>query len=113
MSMKTLNNLRKVVAEVVRKEDCDCLSVADLKSLQTLLGCEIQERSHRDFLTHINKTMPVADCDNYDAEWDKFIQIEWTISFNGQTITIDNCAQVYQGIYDMLSDYIDEVYDVK
>ena len=54
----------------------------------------------REFYWHINEQLRVMD--------EKFYNTEWTISFGNKSVTLPNCAEVFQGIEQVLFDYMEE-----
>lgn len=53
----------------------------------------------REFYWHINSRLREMD--------EAFYNSEWVISFDGKTVTLPNCAEVFQGIEQVLFDYME------
>ena len=83
---KTTNYLK---SEIAKKE-------AEIKQLKK----EIFDAQVREFYWHINERVRVMDEDFYDTQWE--------ISFGDKSVTLPNCAEVFQGIEQVLVDYMEE-----
>jgi len=83
---KTTNYLK---SEIAKKE-------AEIKQLKK----EIFDAQVREFYWHINERVRVMDEDFYDTQWE--------ISFGDKSVTLPNCAEVFQGIEQVLFDYMEE-----
>ena len=100
MTVKELRQLRKVL----KQTDIGCLAVAEVDSLIETLEREEYVQQVKDFKQHLDKAMP-NDPDNDDA-WNDFYQQEWSISFGGHTVKVDNCATIYNAMTDFLTEYV-------
>jgi hypothetical protein len=56
------------------------------------------------FKDHVQQSMPTVDAD--DSVQEAFYKLDWTISFNGQTIAIDNFAAIYNGMLEVIDDIL-------
>jgi hypothetical protein len=83
---KTTNYLK---SEIAKKE-------AEIKQLKK----EIFDAQVREFYWHINERLRVMDEDFYNTQWE--------ISFGDKSVTLPNCAEVFQGIEQVLFDYMEE-----
>ena len=93
----------KLINEI--KDDCHCLSVKDVDDLQRTIQCELYCQQIKSFRDHVDNAMPEAE--GSENDWDEFYDLDWTIMFGGKAVTIHNEATVYNGILDMLKDFVD------
>lgn len=86
------------------------VTIKELKSMKReLLHNEYKEKVIA-FRDYVLSTSPMVDCNNDTVElWDKFYELKWTVRFGDKEATLDNVAEVYQPIVDMLNDHIDEL----
>ena len=54
----------------------------------------------REFYWHINERLRAMD--------EEFYNTDWTISFGDKSVTLPNCADVFQGIEQVIFDYMEE-----
>lgn len=57
----------------------------------------------KDFMNHLSEVS-----DGEDEEWDRFTEAEWTISFMGKSATLCNGADVFDSMWKLLKEYLDE-----
>ena len=86
--MKFYNTSDYLTNEIAKKE-------AELKNLKK----EVHDAQVREFYWHINERLRVMD--------EEFYNTDWTISFGEKSVTLPNCAEVFQGIEQVLFDYME------
>lgn len=98
--------------EVMDADDCGDLlgTITDLK----LMRCHLLHEDYKEkviaFRDYVVSTMPdVTDDDNGQKQWEDFCGMRWTISFGDQEVTLQNGADTWQPIVDMLNGHIDEI----
>lgn len=102
--LKAVDRLQGVVlcnGEVMDDEDLNDLK-AVIGGLQTMYHKAYKEQL-TDFISYMNNTP--AD----DKEWQKWTEQPYVISHGLQTVVIDNYADVYQAICDMLEDHLKDL----
>ena len=87
--MKFYNTSDYLASEIAKKE-------AELKKLKK----EVHDAQVREFYWHINSRLREMD--------EEFYNTQWTISFGNQSITLPNCAEVFQGIEQTIFDYMED-----
>lgn len=107
MNHNKLLNLRRLVNQAILKEYCDYVDMSDLKDLKSTLDIAIEESNVKRFLKFVEDAMPTSDD---EAEWDKFYDKPFTITFNCQSVMLPMSACVYNDITSMLETYIEESY---
>lgn len=100
MKVKELRQLRMVL----KQTDIGCLTIAEVDSLIEALEREEYVQQIKDFKQHLDEAMP-NDPDN-DNAWNDFYEKDWSISFDGQAVKIENCASIYNAMTDFLDDYM-------
>lgn len=98
-------------------EQADCMlaktNVSDdyrreMRAVKMHCELEIEKLDLIEFNEHLKQFLSKLD-DTSDEAHEKFAKIPWTITVDGKTLTISNCAAIYNGIEsavtEMLSDY--------
>lgn len=94
--------------------DCHFLSIEEIEYLQQTVETNLYEQRIKDFKEHLEKAMPYGPNDTpeqqaaLDAAFEKFYCVDWRISFGTKSVTLHNCATVYNNIHDMLADILEE-----
>lgn len=78
----------------------------ELQAVKNELETELRHQQLISFKDHVLNSMPSAE-DNDDLQ-QAFYDLKFTIDFNGRSITVDNCATIYNAISDGLQELIDE-----
>ena len=69
------------------------------------LKIQIQQAQVREFYWHMTNALDRCDT---EAEWEQFYESDFTITFQGKTVTLYNGAQIFQDIQSALECYMDE-----
>lgn len=90
--------------------EVDFVSTDKYQALKRNVRCELYSTEVRNFYKHIESSMPTSEPHGEDATkvWDEFYEQRWTIGFNGKCIHIENSASIYQAMFDMFKEYIEE-----
>lgn len=104
MTTHDILNLRKLLLEVKRKDDCDCLSVAELDGLLSVMNAKAYRAQLEDFRAYLMHCVPF---DAPEDAWDDFYELDWEISFGGHRVTLHNDAIIYNAISDALDSLLD------
>lgn len=95
--------------------DCGCLSTEEVEDLQRTVEAELYKVRLDNFKQLIDRALPdmpnstPAEQRALDAAFEKFYATDWHISFGEHTVTIHNDAIVYNGIFDTLSEVLDNI----
>lgn len=112
MNEKQLMGLAKLLRAA--KEDCGVLSVEEVNELARVVEVELYVQRVQDFKKFLSKVMPDGPNSTpeqeaaFEAAMNDFYELDWTISFGGHSVTLHNDATVYNGVFDLLSEYIDD-----
>lgn len=112
MNEKQLMDLAKLLKAA--KEDCGVLSVNKIDDLARAVETELYVQRVQEFKKFLGKVVPDGPNSTpeqeaaFEAAMNDFYELDWTISFGGRSVTIHNEATVYNGVFDLLSEYIDD-----
>lgn len=94
--------------EVMDADDCGDLlvTIKELELMRRQLLHDDYKEKVTAFRDYVFSTFPKGDD---DKEYDDFYKLEWTIKFGDREVTLDNAAETYQPILEMLNGHIDEM----
>lgn len=107
MKRKQLVMLLHILQDQLLCKDSDWCDAADLEQIRFDLQTTLEKRDLHDFLRHMEESMP--DADDPDA-WDDFYNKRFRISFDNKTIELPMYADVYEGIFGTVEQFIEDEY---
>lgn len=111
MNQTQLLNLQSLLEEAAANGS-SVLAAKDIEGLQTAVGRIKYLADLKAFNSAVQSAMPSNSEDLSDAEIDEkfqqFYDAEWTITFAGHSITLDNEATVYEAVADMMQQLIED-----
>lgn len=99
LTQKDIRNLARIVRKF--EDEIDFLSVEEVEHLQSQLETEEYIKQIEDFQQHLIDVMP--DVDASDDTWEDFYELKWTIDFAGKSVKLENEAEIYNVIDDLLN----------
>lgn len=112
MNEKQLMAMAKLLKAA--KDDCGVLSVKEVDDLTRAVETELYIQRVQNFKKFLDKAMPDGPNSTpeqeaaFEAAMNDFYELDWTISFGGHSVTLHNDVTVYNGVFDLLSEYIDD-----
>jgi len=120
--MKNLKTIESAIQRLEAMYECNhevmdvddrgdlMVTITDLKFMRHQLLQEDYKSRVIAFRDYVVSTMPgQVEDDNSRQQWEDFSSMRWSIRFGDQEVTINNGAETYQPILDMLNDHIDEI----
>ena len=114
--IKTLNEALEIVKAKLMI-DREYMEEADIQSMTTtirdlnwMLSNRLYEEKKKQlqaFINHLDTSYNGA-CES-DYKWEMFTELPFVIGFNGETITLDNGADLFSRIRELLQDELDEM----
>ena len=103
MTCLTQKDIRNI-ARIIRKfeDEIDFLTIEEVEHLQSSLETEEYVKQIDDFKQHLDDVMPSADAGEEALE--DFYGLKWTIEFAGKSVTLDNEAEIYNVVGQLLDD---------
>lgn len=80
--------------------------VHDMEVLLSNLEFDHELYMVQEFMKDLDIEMKLAEFDSISHKI--FEDEKWTIEFRGHKVTVGNCAAIYNGIHDMLNDFVKE-----
>lgn len=104
-----LKGLAEVNGEYMDADDYGELlvTVKELTNMKLQASATEYRNQIESFVKYLNDGCASADGD----EWDKWSQTPYIISHGDKQVTLDNMAEVYEGILKLLSDHLEEIID--
>lgn len=100
LTQKDIRNLARIVRKF--EDEIDFLTVEEVEHLQSQLDSEEYIRQIEDFEQHLIDVMPGEDAS--DDTWEDFYELKWTIDFAGKSVTLENEAEIYNVVSDLLKE---------
>lgn len=117
-----MNNLKTIESAIRRLEamyecnhevmDADdqgdlLVTIKDLEYMRRDILHDEYKKKVSDFLNYVVSTMPDDSASN--EEYDRFYAMDFTIKFGDQELLLQNGADTYQPIVDMLKDHLEDL----
>lgn len=84
-----------------------------IEDIKQIPSAEAYVQRIKDFAAHVSKTIP-EDANGteeqraaYDTKMLALYDLKWTVSFGGETLTINNEAHIHMSFIYLLEDYIE------
>lgn len=120
-----MNDLKTIESAIRRLEsmyDCNrevmdaddqgdlLVTIKDLEFMRRKLLHDEHKKNVTAFRDYVLSTMPSEDFTGDEMKaWEDFYELKWSIRFGDQEVTLENAANTWQPIVDMLNDYIEEM----
>lgn len=103
MTTHELLNIRKLLLEVKRKDDCDGLSVDELDNLLSAVNSEVYYKELTKFRDHLVASFPSGDADSNEDAWTAFHEEDWRLTYGGKYVTVHNNEVFFNAILSALN----------
>ena len=111
-AIKRLKDKMMIDHEYMDADDLGDLTttIKGLEQMRRELLCEEYKKKVTAFRDYVLSTMPEVDNDSQHCKtWDDFYEMKWTISFGDQQVILDNQADTWQPMVDLLTEHLEEL----